>query len=131
MTTPPPVRRTVLLVEDEATLREPLRRYLERTGFAVIEADSVDAAAALLPQIAIAAAILDVRMPQGRSGLDVLEHMRRDERWRSLPVIILTGARLSEREEEIIRRDRAYVFYKPHGYQAIAEQLHRAVEGTS
>src|SRR5688500_11622030 len=123
MTTAPAVRRAVLLVEDEAPLRESLRRYLERAGFDVIEADSVDAAVALLDQIAIAAAILDVRMPQGRSGLEVLQSIRLDARWQDLPAIVLTGARLSEREEELIRRDRAYVFYKPHGYDEIVAQL--------
>ena len=106
-----------------------MRRYLEATGFAVIEAGSVDAAVALLEQTAIAAALLDVRMPSGRSGLEVLEYMRRHERLQDLPVVILTGALISEREEEIIRRGRAYVFYKPTSYEAIAAQLRKVLDG--
>jgi two-component system, sensor histidine kinase len=127
MTTAPAVRRAVLLVEDEATVRGLLRRYLENAGFDVIAADSVDAAVALLERSVIAAAILDVRMPNGRGGLDLLEYMRLDARWQQLPAIVLTGARLSEHEEEIIRRDRAYVFYKPHGYEEAVAQLKKVL----
>ena len=44
-------------------------------------------------------------------------------RYPHLPAIILTGAHLTEEEEERIRRGAAHVFYKPHGYQAIIEVL--------
>jgi DNA-binding response OmpR family regulator len=130
MTTAPTVRPAVLLLEDEAIVREPLRRYLEQVGFDVIGAGSVEIAVALLDEVDIAAAILDVRMPRGRSGLEVLQHMRVNARWQQAPAIVLTGALLSEAEEEIIRRDRAYVFYKPHGYKEIAAQLKKLLAHT-
>ncbi|MGH9196813.1 MAG: response regulator [Acidimicrobiia bacterium] len=120
----------VLLLEDQITLRAPLRRYLEASGFEVVEADSVDEAFAQLRRAMIACAILDVRMPNNRSGLEVLQFIRLNEYWHDMPVIILTGAHLTEEEEEIIRRHRAYVFYKPHGYIEIVERLNKMLRHT-
>ena len=121
----PAERPLVLLVEDQFVLREPLRRYLVASGFDVVEADSVDTAFAALRRGPIEAVILDVRMPGNRSGLEVLQFVRLDDNWHEMPVIILTGVHLSEEEEEIIRRHRAYVFYKPHGFEEIVERLNR------
>jgi hypothetical protein len=54
----------------------------------------------------------------------VLEFLRLNGDW-DMPVIVLTGARLSEEEEAIIRRNRAHVFYKPGSYDEMVAQLNR------
>lgn len=125
-----PVRPVVLLVDDEPSVRETLGRYLQLSGFDVLTADNADDAVAILGHSTVDAAILDVRLPGGRSGLDVLQFIRLDWSRRELPVILLTGTQFTPVEEEIVRRHRAYVFYKPHGYSEIVDRLrqllHRA-----
>ena len=50
---------------------------------------------ARLPDIVL----LDINMPK-MNGYEVLERMKKDTRWQSLPVIMLT---MSEREEDVVR----------------------------
>lgn len=78
-----PVRPTVLLLDDEASVRESLGQYLRASGYDVLAVDTADGAFGILRQSAVDAAILDVRLLGDRSGLEVLEFMRLDEEWRA------------------------------------------------
>ena len=115
--------RTVLAVDDEQSILEWLSRSLDEFGFDVIKASDPPTAHNILQTSKVDAVILDVRLVRG-SGLDVLEDLRRQAPLASLPVIILTGvAQLTPSEEELIRRHRAYVFYKLEGIEPIAVKL--------
>ncbi len=85
MTEPGPV--SVLLVDDETGLRQPLAEYLVRQGFAVSQAaNAVEARASLataLPDLVL----LDIMMP-GEDGLSLCRHLVES---RSVPTILLTA----------------------------------------
>jgi hypothetical protein len=49
--------------------------------------------------------------------------MRLDDRFVSLPVIVLTGLNLTDEEEESIRRNRAHLLYKKEGYERVFNRL--------
>ena len=119
------MQATVLLLDDEASVRESLSRYLGLHGFHVVHAASADEAFGCLRDYVFDAFILDVRLPESRSGLEVLQLVRLYEDSADRPVFILTGHVLSEDEEAIIRRHGAYVFYKPYGYGEIVGRLER------
>jgi CheY-like chemotaxis protein len=55
--------------------------------------------------------ILDLVMP-GRSGREVLAELRLDPRTRDIPILILTGACLTETEKRILREDASAVLSK-------------------
>jgi two-component system OmpR family response regulator len=78
---------SLLLVDDEATLREPLAEYLTRQGFVVREADSAAAARAALGDFQPDLALVDIMMP-GEDGLSLTRHLVEA---RGLPVILLTA----------------------------------------
>lgn len=80
-------QRRILLVDDEASLRMLVRRYLERDGYLVVEA--VDGAEALqrLEQEPFDLALIDVMMPKV-DGFDLVRKIRSRS---DLPVIMLTG----------------------------------------
>ena len=84
-TQPAPI--SILLVDDERSLREPLADYLTRQGFAVQEADSAPAARTLLAREAPDLVLLDIMMP-GEDGLSLCRHLVEARR---LPVILLTA----------------------------------------
>ena len=78
---------SILVVDDEETIREVVRRYLEREGFQVQEAaDGYDALAQIKenpPDLII----LDLMLP-GIDGLSLTQHIRHD---RQIPIIMLTA----------------------------------------
>ena len=80
-----PVR--LLLVDDEAALREPLAEYLSRQGFAVSQAVSAAQARTILQNETPELVLLDIMMP-GEDGLSLCRHLSEA---RAIPVILLTA----------------------------------------
>ena len=85
MTEPAPV--TLLLVDDEPTLREPLAEYLSGQGFVVHEAGNAALARSRLLEVRPDLVLLDVMMP-GEDGLSLCRHLVET---RDIPVILLTA----------------------------------------
>jgi two-component system phosphate regulon response regulator PhoB len=91
--------KTILLIEDEAAIREMLCLALERAGFTVWQAgDGAEADRRLvegLPDLIL----LDWMLP-GATGPEIARHLRRDEVTRDVPIIMLTAR---SEEEDCIR----------------------------
>ena len=85
MTQPDPIK--LLLVDDEATLREPLAEYLSRQGFDVADAASAALARSHLRDTEPDLVLLDIMMP-GEDGLSLCRHLVEA---RDIPVILLTA----------------------------------------
>jgi DNA-binding NtrC family response regulator len=81
-------RGSVLIVDDEAYVRDSLATVLRRGGYAVRTADSARAALETSMLEGLDVVISDLRMPGG-DGLELLRKLRETEP--SLPVIVLTG----------------------------------------
>ena len=77
----------LLLVDDEASLREPLAEYLVRQGFSVIEAASAAQARNLLKTDLPDLVLLDIMMP-GEDGLSLCRHLAETH---AIPTILLTA----------------------------------------
>ena len=116
-------RPSVLLLDDDQAVRESGRRALEAYGYQCMSVDTVEDATARLRAERVEAFILDVRLPGGRSGLDLLREIRDDVRLNAVPVIIMTGSLLSAEEHALITRLRAYLFQKPEGMRTIVTFL--------
>ena len=80
---------TVLVVEDESDIREVLRRYLERAGYAVLTTGS-GAEALRLVTAAVDLVVLDLGLPDVE-GTDVLTEVRAAGRTWRIPVEIVTA----------------------------------------
>ena len=82
--------KTILVVEDEAPVRDVLRFSLERAGYLVEGAASGRSAMRELDNYVPDLIVLDVGLPDV-DGLELLHSWRREERTRAMPVIIVTG----------------------------------------
>ncbi|NOD85196.1 response regulator [Ruegeria sp. HKCCD6119] len=84
----PPVQDgLVLLVEDSEDLRGQFRDMLVELGFAVIEANSVDEALALINSVEdISLVLSDIRLEGSGTGLDILRQVKP-----GLPCILMTS----------------------------------------
>ena len=79
----------ILVVEDDARLRDRLARYLTGEGFRVTAAPDAAEARARMRGISPDLLVLDVMMP-GESGLDLTRSLR-EEQGHDLPVLLLTA----------------------------------------
>jgi two-component system phosphate regulon response regulator PhoB len=80
----------ILIIEDEAAIREMLGYTLTREGFEFEEAADVDAARALIAKHKPDLVLLDWMLP-GVSGVDYARRMRSDPATRDIPIIMLTA----------------------------------------
>ena len=85
----------LLVVDDDARLRQLLRRYLSDSGFRVTIAGDAGEARASLSGFAFDLVVLDVMMP-GENGLDLTRALRRDG---DLPILLLTA--MAEPEDRV------------------------------
>jgi DNA-binding response OmpR family regulator len=115
-------RRRVLVVDDDVAMQVLLRHFLEEKAYQVTTAGAVGEAIGILEQQWTDAVVLDVRMPH-RSGLELLEFIRLDERLRETPVLVLTGAALTIREKGIIDSNRGDLFLKSDDLESLAARL--------
>ena len=86
---------TLLVVDDTESNLRLIKRWLERDGYRVLTAKNGTEALAAIEQELPDVVVLDVMMP-GPSGLQVCEAIKSRERTAHLPVVLLTGASLSE-----------------------------------
>lgn len=80
---------TILIVDDEADVREVLQEYFATHGYAVVGAESASAARAVAARQPIDLALVDIHMP-GEDGLSLARHLR--ERYAKIAVVMLTSA---------------------------------------
>jgi len=87
---PPGGTGTILLAEDDASVRRLATKLLERAGYSVLAASDGEEAVRIFDRNAssIDLALLDVVMPK-RHGRSVLEHIR--ARRDAMPVLLLSG----------------------------------------
>jgi two-component system phosphate regulon response regulator PhoB len=80
----------ILIIEDEAAIREMLGYTLMKEGFEFQEAADVDQARPLIEKNRPDLILLDWMLP-GMSGVDYARRMRNDPETRDIPIIILTA----------------------------------------
>ena len=92
---------TVLLCDDEEVLRSLVRATLDDDGYSILEARDGDESLELARSARPDLIVLDMMMP-GRSGLDVLQELRKDPELGNTPVVMLTArARQSDRDAAV------------------------------
>jgi len=91
--------RPVLVVDDDLTLRQLLRRMLEPEGYVVVEAENGRVALERLRQVLPSVILLDLMMPE-MDGFEFVAEFRRHEAWRAIPIVVITARDLSREDHE-------------------------------
>jgi DNA-binding NtrC family response regulator len=119
------MKSRILVVDDEPAVRLGLRRFLEKQGYEVHEAEDCGSAeqacAAALPDVAI----LDQRLPDG-DGIDLLPRLK--EACPGLSVIMLTAYGSIDLAVRAIREGAEQFLTKPLDLQAVCIVVERLVE---
>jgi two-component system, chemotaxis family, chemotaxis protein CheY len=94
--------KKVIVIDDSQTIRDQVGTTLRQAGYEILEAvDGVDGEEAVQRAPDASLVICDVNMPK-RNGLELLELLRQDERFKALPVVMLT----TEGQPQLIERAR-------------------------
>jgi len=89
----------VLVVDDDAEVRQLFRRILEPEGYAVVEAENGRAALERLRDVSPSVILLDLMMPE-MDGFEFVAEFRRHEPWRAIPIVVVTAKDLSHHDRE-------------------------------
>ena len=117
----------LLVVDDDPDFRVLLNRFLRREGFRIIEAGGGAEALAVCAEARPELVLLDVEMPD-LDGFAVCRQLREDRRFRTLPVIMVTG------HDDDASVDRAYqagadeYITKPFHRGALRNRVHYLIQ---
>ncbi|HEX8588578.1 sigma-54 dependent transcriptional regulator [Pseudomonas sp.] len=115
----------VMVVDDEAPIREAVEQWLTLSGFEVRLFSRAEECLAALPEHFAGVILSDVRMP-GMDGMQLLAEVQRRDR--DLPLILLTGHGDVPMAVDAMR-DGAYDFLeKPFSPETLLGSLRRALE---
>lgn len=117
--------RQILVIDDEAIIREGLRRVLEAEGHTVISSPSGFHGLERLSQNSFDLIITDLKMP-GMSGLDVLKQVRILHP--NIPIIMITGYSTVETAVEAMKNGAVDYIAKPFTPEDICIKVRNAIE---
>ena len=120
---------TILLAEDDPSLRAMVRNILSRLGYRILEASTGVAALQIWKehQRDIRMLLTDMVMPDGISGLDLAEQLLRDQP--KLKIIYTTGYSAELSEKETPHRVDLAILPKPFTSRQLADLVRAGLDG--
>lgn len=115
-------RLPILIVEDDATLREALVDTLELSRYQVLTADDGSKALELLKEHPVGLVITDVQMPN-MTGLQLLLEIK--SRWPHLPVLLMTAYGVISQAVEAMREGACDYLVKPFEVDELLARIAR------
>ncbi len=115
----------VLVVDDSAAIRKILQRVLRQTGMAIRtihEAGDGQEALDLLNAHRVQLVLTDINMPK-MDGLQLLAAMKASDRWRDVPVVMITTEGGEMKVGEAVKLGAAGYVRKPFTADQIKEKL--------
>jgi putative two-component system response regulator len=119
------LQATILVVDDEAPVRNLLATWLAGRKYRCVRADSVAAARRCLETESIDLITADIKMPGG-SGIDLLRHVLQSHP--DLPVLMLTGNRDTESAIEALNAGAFGYLLKPARVDEFLAQVNNGLE---
>ncbi|MBK9055171.1 MAG: response regulator [Chloroflexi bacterium] len=117
---------TILVVDDSPVVRRTLEFTLKKQGHTILTAEDGAEALLQLAHHSVDLIFSDVSMPN-LDGIDLLQRLRGDNRYRTLPVIMLTG---SGQNQDRLRAEQAGAngfLSKPASSQELIATVNRLV----
>lgn len=120
-------RATILVVDDSITVRRVSEKFLNRSDFSVLTSkDGVDAIS-ILEEHTPDLVLLDIEMPR-MNGYELLQHIRRDERLKELPVIMITSRTGEKHREKAFELGADDYFGKPYDETKLTARINELIK---
>lgn len=113
----------ILVVEDEAPIRENITRLLKLEGHQVTDCAGGELAMGVLQGGVVPDMILCDFMMPGMNGFQVLEAVQADSRWRAIPFLFVSASAEPERLEYALTRGARAYLTKPFSLTRLREMI--------
>jgi diguanylate cyclase (GGDEF)-like protein len=118
--------RRLLIVEDSPTMRRVMRRFLERTGYEILEAGDGEQALSVARGERPDVVLLDVQIPI-LDGYHVLAALQDDPELREVPGVLVTSHGEAEDVADGLRRGAHDYLRKPFEQPELVARVHAAM----
>jgi len=118
-------RKKILVVDDDDNVRRLLNFELSKAGYKVIEEFNGNKTLTAINNTKPDLIILDILLP-GLDGYDILDKIKENPEYHSIPIIILTG--LEDNEKKAIRLGADYFMTKPVDRAILLEKIRRLLK---
>lgn len=120
----PPVKKLILIVEDEPRIAAFMQKGLHRSGFATAVVTDGKAVISKLLDNPVDLVLLDLGLPT-QDGLEVLKEMQQYQL--NLPVIVVTARSLSSQEAQVMQMSGTEVVSKPFLMKDLVQKVRSLV----
>ena len=115
---------TILIIEDDPGNAALLRDTLVGWGYRTVIATTGQEGLAQLDQEPLCMVLLDIQLPD-MDGFEVLDAIRRQNRWADLPVVAATALAMTRDRDRCLRAGMQDYLSKPLNYETLATLLTR------
>jgi len=121
----------VMVVEDDVVIRERMAEILKEEGWRVFKAENGQVALDHIEDRRPSLILLDLMMPK-MDGFEFVSRLRANEKWHSIPVVVLTSTKLSAEDYARLNNYVETIFKKEScDSNELVMQLHRLIADAS
>lgn len=124
--------KSILIIDDEAKIRELLEMYLKRTEAEIkniVHAGDGREALRKLNNQEFDLVIMDIVMPH-KSGLKLLEELKSKAKTKQIPILMISGQLEPDIVKNAIVKGARHILAKPFNYQLFLERVCRCLPAT-
>ena len=125
MESPTAVKHKILLIDDEPSVRAPIRRFLEAHGYEVQEAPTMQSGEAAFRNDRPDLAVLDYMLPDG-DALDLLPRLKAIDP--EVPLVVLTGHASIDLAVRTVKEGAEHFLTKPVELAALVAVIQRTLD---
>ena len=119
---------SILVVEDDPGIREMLCRQIRKADWQVIEAENGKEALHMLDKHLPKLILSDLMMPE-MDGFELVHRLKQHDRWRNIPVIILTAKSITSEDRQKLNGEVNQIFEKgSYNRSELFEELNRLLD---
>jgi len=118
-------KELIMIADDDAMIRKTMTAILENQNWKVFQAENGKVALEQLDNKKPAVILLDLSMPV-MNGFEFIERLQRNEKWHSIPVVVLTSKNLTIKERVYLNQHVESIFPKNNS-NALISHLHKLI----
>ncbi len=119
-------QRTIVIVEDDPDTAEMFAEMIRLMGHSVFQVYRGAQAIGLIAEVKPSAVILDWKMSD-ISGLEVMQHIRRDAKLAKIPIIMVSAKNLPSDIELALNSGASIYLTKPVGYKDLENAIQKVL----